>query len=540
MNDLKCLVRPYTVDWNNEESDSLHLEYSYNGDDWFALNGNNGILFPTLGSKRMENPTLIAKDGGFKLFAADACNSSKVFVYDSNDLITYTNESYVDATQVTFEPNDYVSIKKDLLEELQAKLGKPEPVTIESVEDITLIGTTGIALPTTVKATYSNGYIDDEKAYWDNEDILQNATAGTYTINGHIKEHTYTNPLIYHRADPFIYKHTDGYYYFTGSHTDSEHNLMGEYQYLHIYVRKAATLEDLADNSGKYEEVSVFDRDPLPGNLSPHIWAPEIHFIDGKWYIYYTTSVNDDDLWSIRPHVLECADANPITGTWVNHGPVKTTTDDSIAFTEFSLDHTVLQHNGELYLFWAEKHPHPTNSNIYAAKMTDPCTIDSSRVTMVAEPVLNWECHGFPVCEGPAFLHRNGKLFMTYSASGTDSLYCVGLLTIDEDADLLDASNWIKTPYPVFQSSRATGQFGPGHNSFTYDEDGHDIIVYHARQEEHYLVEVGYEPLYDSGRNTTVMRIYWNLDGTPNFSVPISNGKGHDTKIPIKATVTIS
>ncbi|MDA5483519.1 alpha-N-arabinofuranosidase, partial [Yersinia intermedia] len=30
-------------------------------------------------------------------------------------------------------------------------------------------------------------------------------------------EHNYPNPLIEQRADPFIYRHTDGYYYFTAS-----------------------------------------------------------------------------------------------------------------------------------------------------------------------------------------------------------------------------------------------------------------------------------------------------------------------------------
>ncbi|MCY7185891.1 hypothetical protein MK534_09240, partial [Streptococcus gallolyticus subsp. gallolyticus] len=27
----------------------------------------------------------------------------------------------------------------------------------------------------------------------------------------------YHNPIVLERADPWVYKHTDGYYYFTGS-----------------------------------------------------------------------------------------------------------------------------------------------------------------------------------------------------------------------------------------------------------------------------------------------------------------------------------
>ena len=113
------------------------------------------------------------------------------------------------------------------------------------------------------------------------------------------------------------------------------------------------------------------------------------------------------------------------------------------------------------------------------------------------------------------------------------------MCTADENADLLDPSSWTKSPYPVFQSTKKNKQFGPGHNSFTKDEEGHDIMVYHARQEEKYLIDKSYQPLYDAGRNTTLMRIYWNEDGTPNFSVPIPSGKGKDVPMEFKAKVIV-
>ena len=31
------------------------------------------------------------------------------------------------------------------------------------------------------------------------------------------KELHYNNPIVLQRADPYVYRHTDGYYYFTGS-----------------------------------------------------------------------------------------------------------------------------------------------------------------------------------------------------------------------------------------------------------------------------------------------------------------------------------
>lgn len=551
----KFYVRPYVKNWNNPESDSLHLEYSYDKETWYNLNGNNGILFAKGGSGRMTEPQIIkVAEDKFKVYAKDALDSSKTFVYETSDLINYSDEKIEDTAKIEgyTAPNDIIEISKELLDKLNSVFGKPEPVVIESVEQVTVEVKAGepAELPKKVMVTYSNGMKEEKNASWE---AVDTAIAGTKTVKGTVSERFYLNPLIYHRADPCIYKHTDGNYYFVASYTDDEHNLVGEYQYRYILLRKASSLEDLADNSGKYEERCVFTKDPVAGNNSPHIWAPEIHFINGDFYIYFTTCIDDNDCWSIRPHVMRCQ-GDPMKDEWEVIGRVQTTTTDSIAFTEFSLDHTVLQHKGELYFFWAEKHPKvvganvggdydenavQVNSDIYLAKMVNPWTIDSSRICKVVEPEYNWELHGFPVCEGPAVLVRNGKVFMAYSASGTDALYCMGMCTADADADLLDPKSWTKSPYPVFQSSRVTGQYGPGHNSFTYDDEGNDIIVYHARQEERYLVDPGYQPLYDAGRNACLSRVYWNPDGTPNFSVPFPSGEPREVKTEFTATVVV-
>ena len=142
--------------------------------------------------------------------------------------------------------------------------------------------------------------------------------------------------------------------------------------------------------------------------------------------------------------------------------------------------------------------------------------------------------------EGPGVIKHGGKIFITFSGSGTDSLYCVDLLYADEKADLLDAASWKKLPYPVFQSSRATGQFGLGHNSFTRsDDDTEDLIIYHGRQEERYLVEEDYQPLYDAGRNASVGKIYWDENGMPNFSVPSQRIVRREEDLTVRAFVTV-
>lgn len=312
----------------------------------------------------------------------------------------------------------------------------------------------------------------------------------------------YANPVVERRADPWIYRHADGYYYFTAS--------VPEYD--RIEVRRSRTIQGL----GRSEPATVW-RKYESGPLSANIWAPEIHYLDGKWYIYFAaarTSETRDGLFDHRMYALENESADPLKGTWTEKGQIRT------KWESFSLDATVFEHRGERYYVWAQKDPDiPGNSNLYISKMSNPWTL-SGEQTMLTKPEYPWEKVGFRVNEGPAVLKRNGRIFISYSASATDRNYCMGLLTADVSADLLDPRSWTKSPEPVFASSEENGQYGPGHNSFTVSEDGRDLLVYHARGYK----EIEGDPLYDPNRHTRVQPFGWNADGTPNFGVPVKDG----------------
>ena len=544
-------LRPYTMDWNTPESDSLHLEYSYNKSDWYQLNGGNGVWFPDFGSGRITSPALyLLENHGYLVTAGDAENADRRHLVRTEDFIHYTGASYTGSgweISASYQiknaplPDGSLEIPLSVLKELQAVYGKPEPVLIHAVEDINVCVKPGSSpsLPEKITVEYTNGMQEERAVNWNAQ--APEDTAGSHTsvsVVGRLQETVYPNPFILHRADPFIYKHTDGMYYFTASYTDMEHNLEGKYQYLYIILRRSATLGGLADGSGAYEEKVVYKRKPIAGGtLSPHIWAPEIHYIEGNWYIYYTTTISDESSWRIRPHCLECRDRDPLCGTWELKGPVVTEVKDDIAFTDFSLDHTHFEHKGKHYFLWAQK----TNntSDIFIAQLSNPWTLCTPAVRL-SHPEYAWELHGFPVDEGPGVIKHGNKIFLTFSGSGTDALYCVGLLYAEETADLLDAASWKKLPYPVFQSSRATGQFGLGHNSFTRsDDDTEDLIIYHGRQEERYLAEEDYQPLYDAGRNASVGKIYWDEDGMPNFSVPSQRIVRKDEDLIVHAKITV-
>ncbi|MDQ6419602.1 family 43 glycosylhydrolase [Paenibacillus sp. LHD-117] len=314
--------------------------------------------------------------------------------------------------------------------------------------------------------------------------IEQNTTAAT------------EQPIILQRADPWVYKHDDGFYYFTAS--------VPEYD--RIEVRRASTIAGLA----KAEPVVAW-RKHASGIMSANIWAPEIHFIDSKWYIYFAaarTTETNDGLFDHRMFVLENASANPLEGEWVEKGQIKT------MWESFALDATTFEHRGTRYLVWAQKDPDIRgNSNLYIAPMANPWTLAANGV-MLTKPEYEWEVIGFLVNEGAAVVKRGGRIFISYSGSATNHHYCMGLLEASEEADLMDPASWTKSPQPVLKTDEANGLFGPGHNSFTKSENGQDdILVFHART---YKEIVG-DPLYDPNRHTFVRKLQWSADGKPIF-----------------------
>jgi len=305
------------------------------------------------------------------------------------------------------------------------------------------------------------------------------------------------NPLIEQRADPWIYRHTDGTYYFTAT--------VPEYDCL--IIRRASSIAGLASAP----ETVIWEKHS-EGIMGSHIWAPELHYIDGKWYIYFAAG-GARDIWAIRMYVLENESANPLEGTWTERGQIQTN------WESFSLDATTFEHDGRRYLVWAKHDPKiGGNTNLYIAPMLNPWTISGEQV-MLTRPEFAWEKIGFLVNEGAAVIKHEGKIFISYSASATDANYAMGLLTASQDSDLLDANSWSKSPEPVFQS--ANGVYGPGHNSFTTLPDGTDILVYHGRSYE----KIAGDPLNDPNRHTRVQQLHWHEDGTPDFGEPLADGR---------------
>jgi GH43 family beta-xylosidase len=264
-----------------------------------------------------------------------------------------------------------------------------------------------------------------------------------------------TNPLLPGGPDPWIVREGDTYYYMA---------TLGD----RLAIRATRDLSRLAE-----AEETVVWRPPVSGPNARSIWAPELHRIDGKWYIYYSAAAagHDDDAHR-GVFVLENAGADPLRGKWVDRG--------RIATARPGIDGTTFEHRGTRYFVYS---PYVgSESDLAIVAMRNPWTVTGPE-TILARPDRNWERQGGrQILEGPAFLRGpSGDLFLAYSGSACWSDgYAVGLLRARPDADPLRPSSWAKAPAPILKTTPSAGVYAPGHNGFFTARDGATWMVYHA------------------------------------------------------------
>lgn len=293
---------------------------------------------------------------------------------------------------------------------------------------------------------------------------------------------TFTNPLN-PGPDPWM-RYYEGNYYLGTTQGDC------------IRIWKASTLAGLKTAPG----VEVWrDADP---NRSRGIWAPEFHFITNRWYLYYTAMAASRVDATHRMHVLESSGTDPL-GPYQYKGRLFDPANDF-----YAIDGSVFQHpgDGRWYFLWAAQPGH----RIRIARLRNPWTLEGPSVQLAAS---GFGCE--EVREGPVVLHRNGRLFLTYSACDTGKPdYKLGMLVAPETANVLDPAAWEQHPTPIFERNDPAGVFGPGHHGFFQSPDGtEDWIVYHGKTTSRHTY---------AGRTTRAQKITWNADGTPNPGKPLA------------------
>jgi GH43 family beta-xylosidase len=292
-------------------------------------------------------------------------------------------------------------------------------------------------------------------------------------------------PLLPSGPDPWIIS-ADGWYYYT--------NTLGD----RIALWKTRDLSHLTG----IEPVVVW-RAPSNGKNSAAVWAPELHRMDGKWYLYYAAAdkKHDDDAHR-HIFVLENAASDPTQESWVDKGMLNA--------RRPGIDPTVFEHQGTLYFVYSAYVK--DHSDLIIAKMRNPWTLEGPQVD-IARPTMDWEMQGGrKIVEAPEFIEGpDGKMYLSYSGSACWSDgYALGLLAANKDADPRDPSAWKKSPGPVLATSAAHHRYAPGHNAFFKTLDGkQDWIVYHAN--------AGPDWGCTARRAPYVQRLHWDSSGRPVF-----------------------
>lgn len=320
-----------------------------------------------------------------------------------------------------------------------------------------------------------------------------------------------TEIFIRDRADPFVTKGSDGYYYFTASYPMyGAHDKEG---YDRIILRRAETVDGLA----AAEEITIWDE--KDSELSHRfIWAPEIHEIGGKWYVLFAASASENNVWDIDCHIIMCSGKNPYEDEWIDKGRFTPCEADGFSFRGFSLDMTYFECGGKHYVAWAQN---GGNSNVYLSTVNpDEPWKTTAPAMLLTKPEYDWERVRIPVNEGAAAMVHGGKIFLAFSASATGPEYCIGLMYADENADLMKPESWTKLDYPILTSDDLDGEYGPGHNSFVRNEKGEWLCVYHSRDKICFRGECGYsdgDSLYNPCRSARIRRVFFDENGMPFF-----------------------
>ena len=308
---------------------------------------------------------------------------------------------------------------------------------------------------------------------------------------------TAKNPILDH-ADPFI----------------TPHPVAGRYLLL------ATTGENITIWSGPTVETAAMDPKTVftPSNGLRELWSPTLWHMDGRWWIYFTAAMPGKQH---AIYMLESETDNAL-GSYSFKGALD-------LGGHASIDPSVLTVGGMPYLMYVTV---DSGANeIYLTRLAGPMQ-PAGAASLIAKPEYPWEkgagsTRNYPVGEGPTALYHAGRTFVVFSASDTASpRYCLGLLTF-KGGDPLQATNWVKSPEPVFAASPEHGIWGPGRGTFAVGRYGADWLLYAAKSTDAPTAQ---------GRSTRAQRFTWKKDGTPEFGVPATDGMIAKAPLPAESS----
>lgn len=516
------------------------------------------------------NPTVKYNEGtsSYDIFWEGGDGKSYVTTTEDFESFSEPGETSYEKTSVNATLPDYASAEEASVFELTAeeydrinkKYSKLHSVAVD-VNDIQIKPGQEAVLPDKVDVVYSDGSKTAMGVDWDTKGLnLKNLAAGEYTVTGQIRATTeYNSPLALYRADPYaIYDEEKGVYYFTGSDMN-ENSAKGGESYAAVVLRQAKTLNDIADA----EEIEIWRNETAEDGtkVTGWFWAPELHKIGDKWRIIVQGNVTEPGGKNLgsRQCIFSCnGDDLMNKDNWEYTGYIHETTDNQPVG---AFDTTYFEYDGQSYYVT------PKSSQIWITKVDpeDPIhptdkLVRLSGADRAYETNLGAGKAGFgsingmpgqAIEEASSVLIKDDKIFIVYAGCTVDMMYCVCVLWTYTDWDFMDPDSWQKYPFPILSTPDLTttlkkadyslmdgttnvtghgdngllpegegqysGTFGPGHNSFTIDENGNPVIVYHARDWDDNFVrnEKDKYGLIDPGRHAYAKHVIFNYEGFP-------------------------
>lgn len=219
---------------------------------------------------------------------------------------------------------------------------------------------------------------------------------------------------------------------------------------------------------------------------SADVWAPEIHLINGTWYIYFCAAQPGKGNASHRTLVLRSSNPDPLDpAAWSFLGPLKGIPDHwNIDATVFSMGPNNLYC---VYSGWPLGDHSDTQQDLFLIKLSSPEVAIPESLTVISRASLPWERpeggrRG--VNEGPTWLSLPGFQGIVYSANGSWTCdYCLGVVALVGN-DPCRESSWQKRQSPLLVCDKSSGPFGPGHASFVHSpyNDGRVYCIYHGTE----------------------------------------------------------
>ncbi|KAI1822930.1 glycosyl hydrolase [Xylaria intraflava] len=302
--------------------------------------------------------------------------------------------------------------------------------------------------------------------------------------------------------DPFVNRFNSRYY-FTFTTGDR------------IEIWSSKSLVHIESSSTKHH----IWKPPKGTEHSADLWAPELHAIRGRWYVYYTAANARKGNKSHRMYVLggPPTTEEPCGGPWEFLGRIHAMPE------QWAIDGTVFELQDQLYLAYSgwpleggggsggygyatqqgidARAANGTGANssaeetapgmvqqLFLVRLDDPFTA-GGRPVAIGVPQQAWEitrdgAGAHAINEGPQWLAAPDGRWrgLVYSCAGSwTHEYKMATLRF-RGGDPLDPASWQKSRAPLLQTRRRSGAgpYGPGHGSFVDVGGGNFVSVYHA------------------------------------------------------------